>query len=93
MYQIDPLTFKQAKKMGVEIFPSTRKGKKIDVYLDGKKIASIGALAYSDYYIHLKSYGKDVAEERRRLYKIRHEKDIDKLNGYLSWILLWNGDI
>jgi hypothetical protein len=92
MYQIDPLSFKQAKKLGVEITPSTRKGKKIDVFLDKKKIASIGAEGYNDYYYYLR-VEKTYAEERRKLYKIRHEKDIDKLNGYLAWVLLWNGDI
>ena len=43
MYRIKKLQYKKAKALGVEIKPSTKKGKKIDVFKDGKKVASIGA--------------------------------------------------
>jgi metal-dependent HD superfamily phosphatase/phosphodiesterase len=89
---MDQLILKQAKKLGVKVYPSKNPDKKLDVYYKGKHIASVGAKGYNDYYIYLRQYGTDVAEERRRLYKIRHEKDLDHLNGYLAWVLLWNGD-
>ncbi len=66
---------KKAKSLGVEIKPSTKKGKKIDVFKDDKLIASIGAKGYKDYAIHLAESGKEVADKRRKAYKMRHEKD------------------
>ena len=57
--------------------PSTTPGKKIDVYA-GKKLASIGDTAYSDYPTYLQDKGKAFADERRRLYHIRHKKDEQK---------------
>ena len=56
----------KAKKLGVTIKPSTRKHKKLDVFKEGKKIASIGDIRYSDFLQH-----KD--DERRKRYKQRHE--------------------
>ena len=43
-YKILPHTFKQSKLLGVEVKPSTKKGKKIDVYKDGNIVASVGAI-------------------------------------------------
>lgn len=57
----------KAKKIGVSVRVSEQKGKKLDVYKNGNKVASIGDLEYEDYNTH-----RD--EERRRLYKLRHEK-------------------
>ena len=90
-YKILPYTFKQAKAIGVDVKPSTKKGKKIDVYKDGKLIASVGALGYSDYPNYLADKGKAYADERKRLYKIRHKKDIEITgsNGWLADKLLW----
>ncbi len=66
---------KKAESLGVDIKPSTKKGKKIDVFKDGKLVASIGAKGYKDYPTHLAESGKKVAEEKRKAYKMRHEKD------------------
>jgi hypothetical protein len=88
MYVITPHTKAQAKQAGLEVRPSTRKGKKLDVYDDGKYLATIGALAYSDYGTYLKEEGKEVADERRRLYHIRHRKNTG-LAGRLASFLLW----
>jgi hypothetical protein len=90
-YKILPYTFKQAKLLGVDVKPSTKKGKKIDVYKDNKLVASVGAKSYKDYPTYLKEDGKQVADERRRLYKVRHEKDrkIVGSNGYYADQLLW----
>jgi hypothetical protein len=91
MYQITQYTYKKAKKMGVVVKPSTNKTKKVDVYKNNRKIASIGANGMNDYPTYMKTRGKSFANNRRRLYKIRHEKDRKKkwTNGWLADKLLW----
>ena len=88
MYQITDYSYRQAKILGVEIKPSTNKTKKIDVFKNGEKIASIGAIGYKDYPTFIKEKGKAYADERRRLYHIRHAKD-KSLNGYYAKKILW----
>ena len=87
MYTILPYTYAAAKKIGVTVKPSTVKGKKIDVFKDGAKIASIGAVGYLDYPHYIKEKGKAYADERRRLYHIRHTKNT--IGEQLSLKLLW----
>ena len=91
MYQITDYTKKQAKLLGVDVQPSKNKTKKIDVIKDGQIICSIGSINYLDYPTYLQTKGKQYAEERRRLYRIRHKKDIEKINsnGYYAGKLLW----
>ena len=88
VYNITDYSYKQAKLLGVEIKPSTNKKKKIDIFKDGKKIASSGAYGMKDYPTYLKEKGKAYADERRRLYYIRHAKD-KSLNSYYSKKILW----
>ena len=83
-YQILPYSYSQAKKYGVEIYPSHNPSKKIDVFKDGEFISSIGAIGYMDYPYYIQYYGKKYADERRRLYHIRHRSD----NSYSS-VILW----
>ena len=71
MYNITEYSKKQAEKLGVEIKPSTRKDKKIDVFKNDKKIASIGAKNYGDFPTYIKTKGKAYADERRKLYRAR----------------------
>jgi len=91
MYNITNYTDKQAKLIGVTVKPSSNKKKKIDVYKDNKKIASVGALGYKDYPTFIKENGLDYANKRKKLYKLRHEKDrhIKWSNGWLADQLLW----
>ena len=91
MYTITEYSRDQAKKLGVTIKPSTNKGKKIDVFKDGKKLASIGALGMSDYPTYMKTKGQAYADERRRLYRIRHGKTMDKVGSpsYYAARILW----
>jgi len=91
MYEIKPYTEQQAKRLGVTVRPSTTSKKKVDVYKDGAKVASIGDMNYKDYPTYLKEEGKAVADERRRLYHIRHKKDEQKKgsSGYYASRLLW----
>lgn len=90
-YTISPYSYNQAEKLHVNIKPSTRRHKKIDVYdLSGKYICSIGDNRYNDMTTYL-LVNKKLAEERRRLYKIRHSKDKDKVGspGYYADKILW----
>jgi hypothetical protein len=87
MYEISKATFKIAKQYGLEIFPSSRKNKKIDVFKDGKYIASIGDSRYKDYHIYLKEQGKAYADNRARLYYMRHKAV--SLKEQLAKLLLW----
>ena len=91
MYNIKNYTYKKAKKLGLQVKPSTNKTKKIDVYKNDKKIASVGANGMNDYPTYIKKSGMKYAKTRRRLYKKRHEKDrhIKWSNGWLADILLW----
>ena len=91
MYTITEYSRDQAKKLGVTIKPSTSKGKKIDVFKDGEKLASVGALGMSDYPTYMKTKGQAYADERRRLYRIRHAKTMDKVGSasYYAARILW----
>jgi len=91
IYNITEYTYTQAKKLNVEVKPSTNKKKKIDVFKDGKKIASIGARGYSDYPTYIKTKGKSFADKRRKAYRARHEHTRHKKfsNSWLASNLLW----
>ena len=92
MYIITTYTKKKAKKLNVIVIPSDKKNKKIDVYdVYGKFIVSIGDPNYLDYPNYTKQYGKKIADERKRLYKIRHKKDrlVKGSPGYYADQLLW----
>ena len=97
LYEVTPIIRERARKIGVEVRPSRRKGKKLDAYdIDGKYITSFGARGYPDYHVYKKEYGSKVADEKRRLYKLRHEKDRHvkyrdgRLTaGYLADQILW----
>ena len=91
MYKITSYSKRKAKKLGVTIKKSTRKNKKIDVIKNNKKIASIGAVGYSDYPTYIKTKGKAYANKRRTLYKKRHQKNRTKVGtaGYYADKILW----
>jgi hypothetical protein len=99
-YTITTYTKNQAKKLGVIVKRSTNKKKKIDVFKkvkdkDGKmvlkKISSVGAIGYNDYPTFIKLKGKEYADKRRKLYKIRHNKNRHKVGtpSYYADKLLW----
>lgn len=91
-YNILPYTRERAKRLGVIIQPSLKKGKKIDVFLpDGNYITSIGALGYGDYPTFIESHGLEYANKKRTLYKRRHAKDIQEIGsrGWFADYLLW----
>ena len=102
-YTITKYTYNQAKKLGVTVKPSTDPTKKIDVFRKEKigktrtykirKLASVGANGMNDFPTYMKKRGVAFAKTRRRLYKMRHEKDrhIKGSRGYWASNLLWGG--
>lgn len=94
-YKISSYTKKQARKHGLSVKPSKNKGKKIDVFKKGEKVASVGAKGYKDYptYLALERAGKvkkGTAAKKRKAYKARHVHR--KKRGTPAWYadkLLW----
>ena len=92
MYNIKKRTYDIARANNLIVQPSHHKNKKIDVYdLNNKYICSIGSIDYLDYPYYIDVMGKEYANKRRKLYIIRHKKDINKFGskGYYSYLLLW----
>lgn len=88
MYEITNYTKQKAKDLGLIVVPSKTPKKKIDVFKNNQKIASIGALGMGDFPTYKKEKGITYANERRRLYNIRHKKD-KGVAGRLAKELLW----
>ena len=90
-YKITEYSYKQAQKLNVKIKPSTNPSKKLDVFKNGEKVASIGAIGYNDYPTWIKKEGVEYAKKRRSLYKARHESDRHVKNsaGFYSDKILW----
>ena len=90
-YTITNYTRKQARKLRVTVKRSKNPEKKIDVFKNGEKVASVGAVGYADYPTFMRTRGKKYADRRRRFYKQRHEKDrhIRGTAGYYADKLLW----
>lgn len=89
-YKIQPHSYEQAKKLNVKIKPSSNPKKKIDVFKNNERVASIGDIKYNDYTTYLLK-DKTLAEERRKLYKKRHQKysEIVGSNSYYADKILW----
>lgn len=83
-YKISQYSLDRAKELGVIIKPSKVKNKKIDVFKDGIKVASIGDIRYTDY-------ATTGNKEQRRRFKLRFDKSrkIVGSNSYWSDQLLW----
>ena len=93
MYQISEETRRIAKQHGLRVEPSQVKHKKISVFRGDDYLGSVGAEGYDDYFTFKRKQGQEVANEHRRRYLLRHEKDRHKKDskGYLASILLWKG--
>ncbi|MEM6698917.1 MAG: hypothetical protein AAF599_11005 [Bacteroidota bacterium] len=92
-YKIPRRVKRIAKEIGVEVTPSTRKSKKIDVWQNGKIIARIGHPDYPDYptYLQLERAGeveKGTAEARRQAFLNRFAS-CNTNNCTYGKILLW----
>lgn len=95
-YRIKAYTKRRAKALGLEVKPSRVKGKKIDVFKKGEKVASVGAIGYNDYptFMELERQGKvpkGTANKRRKAFKTRHQKNRTKRGtpAYYADKLLW----
>ena len=90
-YTITEYTLQKAKQMKVTVQLSQQKNKKIDVSKNGVKIATIGDLRYKDFPTYVIENGIEFANNRKRLYYMRHKKDIENLNsnGFYAAKLLW----
>ena len=91
MYQILNYSYTRARELGVDIYSSKYKNKKIDVYKNGIYQCSIGDIDYLDFPYIAKSYGLPFALKRRKLYHLRHHKESDKIGtaGYFALRILW----
>jgi hypothetical protein len=93
IYKILPYTYKKAKQLGLTVFPSDNPKYKIEIYDEetGAFLYYGGNPKYSDYPHYIQSHGKQYADNRRRLYRIRHSKEIAN-KGSRGWVinkLLW----
>ena len=86
-YKIHPKTYKIAKSIGVEVFPSDNLKYKLEIYdaSNGKFLFYGGANGYGDYFQYLR-FSTAYALERRRLYMIRHQKEIENKNSR-GWVI------
>jgi len=75
--------------MEVIIKPSSKKDKKYDAVIDGKKTVSFGAAGASDYTIH-----KDAARKQRYIDRHKEREDWSKggikTAGFYAKNVLWN---
>ena len=90
-YRITNYTRSQASKLGLTVKASAVKGKKIDVFKGGEKVASVGAIGYGDYPTFIETKGVEYAKKRRAAYKKRHQNNRTKrnTNGWYADKLLW----
>lgn len=94
MYKIKQIQIDKANKIGVTIKPSENKKKKVDVFKNGLKVGSIGAMGYKDYGTYLEELPKKEADKKRKNYLARHSKepktkDGKKTNSYFADKILW----
>ena len=90
-YIITDYTLQRAKQMKVTVQLSQQKNKKIDVLKNGVRIATIGDSRYKDFPTYVIENGIEFANNRKRLYYMRHKKNIEKINsnGFYAAKLLW----
>jgi hypothetical protein len=83
------------KPIPLTLYKSKNSSKKFTVFVPkNEKLIKVdfGAKGMGDYTIYYKEKGKDFANERRRLYRLRHKND--NLNnpyspGFWSFFTLW----
>lgn len=91
-YVVSSKTKAKAKELGVTVKTSKNPKKKLDVFKDDKKVASVGASSYDDFHTYTKKKGKDFAKKRQSAYRSRHAKNIKKKGsaGFYANALLWS---
>lgn len=95
MYHITTEIRRRAKALGIEVKPSKNPNKKLDAYKGGVFQASFGQAGAKDFHLWKKAKGQAYAEERRRLYHLRHKNEGAKVRdgkltaSYLAKMILW----
>lgn len=89
MYKITDYTKDKAKEIGVDIKPSKRKNKKVDVFKNGNYITSVGQIGYKDYPTYIKEKGTKYADERRKNFYQRFNNIKQDTTLWYSAKLLW----
>ena len=77
---------------GFTVKSSLKKNKKVDVYdKNNVLLSSIVHIDYSDYPTYMQTHNMEYAENRRRLYRCRHKRDIliKYSAGWFAYHLLW----
>tara|TARA_R100000541_G_scaffold49430_1_gene56587 strand:+ start:506 stop:775 length:270 start_codon:yes stop_codon:yes gene_type:complete len=76
-----------AAAIGVEVKPSKIKNKKLDVFKNGEKVASIGHIDYFDYL----TFNDKDKKARQKAYLARHAKTIAVKNSpsFYAAKILW----
>lgn len=87
MYAITEYTRRRARELGVEVRPSRRKGKKIDVYKNNVYVVSVGAIGYTDFPT-MKKKSVSEARKRQQAYHSRHRQN-NGVAGFYARRLLW----
>ena len=90
-YTITSYTRSKARALGVQVKLSKNKKKKLDVFKNGKKVASVGSRGMGDFPTFKKTKGIVFAKKRQKAYKARMEKNRKKVGspGYYADKLLW----
>ena len=96
IYIIQKQQRQNARRLGVVIVPSKDPEKKIAVFRDGILVANIGAKGMMDFYLYRKAeragkFPRGYANERKRLYKIRHAANRRKFGtrSFFADQILW----
>ena len=90
---IRPMHQRNARRLGVNINRSSNRKKKLDVYdYHWNYICTIGDINYGDYESYIRTHGIEYANQRRILYKQRHEHTRHEVGtpSYYSWEILWS---
>jgi hypothetical protein len=75
---------KKLNTNAISIKPSKNKTKKIDIFINNKKIASVGAINMKDFPTHIKESGLEFANKRRTAFYNRFNKIPNIKNGKIS---------
>jgi hypothetical protein len=90
MYKIKDYSYKKARELSLDIKPSKKAGKKIDVYKKGDYITSIGDNRYKDYPTYVLENGKTfVMREKDYIILVIKKMHVKHLRGGLASKLLW----
>ena len=68
----------------ISIEPSKNKTKKIDIFINNKKVASVGAIGMKDFPTHIKERGLEFANKRQKAFNNRFKRIPNIKNGKIT---------